>query len=57
VKQFACGSVVPGCSALLEAETEEELIRKAEAHGREAHGLPEGEPKVLELVRANIREA
>jgi predicted small metal-binding protein len=39
MKTLACGDLVPGCPAVVQAETEEEILRIAAKHALEAHGL------------------
>lgn len=56
MKQFACGTVIPGCDARFEAETEAELFRQIGQHAHEAHGLDEIPSEVVERVRQNIVE-
>ena len=54
MKRLACGSVVPDCTVVLEAETDEELMAGVVEHAREAHGMTDIPPEVVERVRANI---
>ena len=56
MKEFACGQVVPGCDAKFQAETEDALLGEVAVHAREAHGMDEVPPGVVEQVRAGIRE-
>ena len=39
MKTLACGDLVPGCPAVVSAETEEEILQIAAQHAVEAHGL------------------
>ena len=39
MKTLACGDLVPGCAAVVTAETEEEILQIAAQHAVEAHGL------------------
>lgn len=57
MKQFACGDVVEGCSAKFEAETEEELFGQIAEHAREAHGIDDVTPELVEQVKAKIVDA
>ena len=56
MKQLACGSVVPGCTAVFRAETEQEILRQVAVHAREDHGMEEIPFEVVEQVRANIED-
>jgi predicted small metal-binding protein len=56
MKQFACGSVVPGCTAQFQAESEDEILGHVATHAREEHGMDEVPAEVVEKVRANIVE-
>jgi predicted small metal-binding protein len=55
MKTLACGDLVPGCPAVVEAETEEEILQIAAQHATEAHGM-EVTPELVEKVKAAIRE-
>ena len=55
MKTFACGAVVPGCTATFTAETEEGILEQVARHAREAHGLPEVPEELVRQVRANLR--
>jgi predicted small metal-binding protein len=55
MKTFACGAVVPGCTAEFAAETEKGLYEQIARHAREEHGLTEGPDDLVRQVRANIR--
>ena len=56
MKEFTCGSVVPGCDARFTGETEEEILAQIPAHAAEAHGMTEIPPKVVEQVKAKIAD-
>jgi predicted small metal-binding protein len=57
MKLFACGVVVPGCTAEFQTESEEELMAQIAEHAREAHGMDSIPPEVVEQVKQNIVEA
>ncbi len=44
-----------GCTHVVRGETEEELLKNAEAHARE-HGIVEVTPELLEQIKANIED-
>ncbi len=57
MKEFACGSVVPGCDAKFTGDTEDEILSQVPAHAAEAHGMSEVPPEVVEQVKANITDS
>ena len=56
-KIIDCNKVNPasGCTHVVRGETEEELLKHAEAHARE-HGIVEVTPELLEQIKANIED-
>ena len=44
------------CTWQGKAETEEELIEVAKAHGREAHGITEVSPELMEQIKTAIKD-
>lgn len=56
-KVIECGKVNPasGCGHVIRAQTEEEALRLATEHAKEAHGL-EPTPELLGQVKANIQD-
>ncbi len=56
-KIIDCNKVNPtsGCTHVVRGETEEELLKNAEAHARE-HGIVEVTPELLEQIKANIAD-
>ncbi len=55
MKTLACGDLVPGCPAVVEAETEEEILRIAARHATAEHDMVVT-PELVEQVKAAIRE-
>ena len=55
MKTFACGAVVPGCTATFAAETEDELLEQVARHAADEHDLPEVPEELVRQVVANIR--
>jgi predicted small metal-binding protein len=60
-RSFACrdDGEFPDCPAVMRGETDEEVIRQALEHGRQAHGMTEEQlrdPQVREGIRSYIRE-
>lgn len=56
MKEFHCGSLVPGCTWTARHEDEAEVIRQAAKHMRETHKLEVGETTV-EAIRSRIDPA
>ena len=54
MKQFSCGSVVPGCIATFRAPDEAGILAQVAAHARADHGMTEVPPAVVDAVRARI---
>jgi len=56
MKEFRCGALVPGCSALFEGESDDEILQQVAAHARDEHGMDEVPPDVVDKVVASISE-
>ncbi|HEX4482683.1 MAG TPA: DUF1059 domain-containing protein [Solirubrobacteraceae bacterium] len=56
MKAFACGAVVPGCTATFTARSDEEILACVAEHALHDHGMSEIPPEVVEQVRANVQE-
>jgi predicted small metal-binding protein len=56
VKQFKCGDVVLGCEWVTRSDDEQELFKEIQAHAREAHGMDEVPPEVVDKIRDVITE-
>jgi predicted small metal-binding protein len=56
VKQFRCGDVVLGCDWVARNEDEAELFEQIQAHAREAHGMDEVPPEVVETIQGVITD-
>jgi predicted small metal-binding protein len=56
MKQFSCGAVVPGCTAVFSAEHEGGIFGQVAEHARIEHGIDEVPPALVEQVRQNIVE-
>lgn len=57
MKRFACGDIVPGCTAAWQAEDEEALLRDVSGHAAEAHGLAHLSPSLVAAVRQRTFES
>jgi predicted small metal-binding protein len=55
MKQFACGDIVPGCTAKYQLATEEEILAAVAEHARDAHGITEVPPEMIAEVQSRIR--
>ena len=56
-KQFRCTDVGnTSCNWSAVAENEDEVLRRAEEHGREAHGIGEVDDKTKQKIRGAIRD-
>ena len=56
MKQFRCGDVVPGCQWVTRNDDEQALFSDIHAHAREAHGMDEVPPEVVDQIRSVITE-
>ena len=56
MKQFRCGDVVLGCEWVTRSEDDEELFVEISSHARDAHGMDEVPPEVVEQIRDVITE-
>jgi predicted small metal-binding protein len=55
-KVLRCGDVVPGCDFKMTGSSEDEVLEKAAAHAKSAHGLDSIPPEVLDKVRGAIHD-
>ena len=55
MKTLACGDLVPGCQAVVVAETDEEILQIAAQHAVEAHGMTVDD-ELVAAVKGAIRE-
>lgn len=56
MKKIACGDLVPGCGYEARANTEAQLLEKVSSHVRSAHPEIELTPRMVEAVKAKVRE-
>ena len=56
MKQFKCGDVVLGCKWVARSEDEEELFEAIHSHARDAHGMDEVPPEVVDQIHNVITE-
>jgi len=55
-KTLRCRDVGVDCNAVIQAETEEELMRKVAEHAKTVHGMTEISPDMAAKVKAAIKE-
>jgi predicted small metal-binding protein len=55
MKTLACGDLVPGCPAVVTAETEDEILQIAAQHAVGAHGLSVDDG-LVSAVKGAIRD-
>jgi predicted small metal-binding protein len=56
MKEFKCGTIVPGCPTVFEGESESEILDQIGDHARDEHGMNDVPPEVVDQIRANITE-
>jgi predicted small metal-binding protein len=57
MKQFECGTLVPGCTWHTQAEEDAEVVRRAADHLRTAHGESEVRPDMIERIKERVHDA
>lgn len=57
MKQFFCGDVVPGCDKVFAFDDVDELLSDVAVHAREAHGMTDIPPDVVDDVRRKAHRA
>ena len=56
MKQFKCGDVVPGCSTVFVAQSDQEILEHVEVHARDEHGMDTVPPEVRGTIVSLISE-
>jgi len=56
-KELHCGDVMTGCKHVISGDNEEEVMRQAAEHAREAHGVEKIDEETAKQVKAAIRDA
>jgi predicted small metal-binding protein len=56
MKEFKCGVLVPGCDAAFQGESEDAILEEIAAHARDAHGMDEVPPEVVDKILASMSE-
>jgi predicted small metal-binding protein len=52
--KLSCGDAMPGCSARFEDESRDRILEQVSVHAREAHGVTDVTPEMLQAIGANI---
>lgn len=52
--KLECNKLFEGCPGVVEGQTTDEVLTKAAAHAKEAHGLETLDPATVEAVKAAI---
>jgi predicted small metal-binding protein len=55
MKTFACGDVIPGCSASFSAPSEGGILAQVAGHAAADHGVTDITPELIQAVRQAIR--
>jgi len=53
-KQLKCGDLMPGCDFVATGATEAEVLEKAAAHAKTAHGLQQVTPELAASLSPSI---
>ncbi|MGH3116482.1 MAG: DUF1059 domain-containing protein [Gaiellales bacterium] len=56
-KELICSDVGFDCDAVVQADSEEEVMAQAATHAREVHGLQQIDDQTAERIRAQIHDA
>ena len=56
MKQFKCGDVVLGCEWVTRRDDDQELFAEIRSHARDAHGMDEVPPEVVDAINNVITE-
>ena len=56
MKQYQCGTLVPGCTWHTEADEEAEVVRRAAEHLRSAHGEDMVRPDMISRIKERIHD-
>ncbi|MBX0299162.1 DUF1059 domain-containing protein [Cryobacterium sp. 1639] len=54
MKSFACGDVVPGCTASWVSSTDDEILVLVAQHASAAHGIETVTPELVESITDRI---
>ncbi|WP_130179396.1 DUF1059 domain-containing protein [Cryobacterium sp. SO1] len=54
MKSFACGDVVPGCTASWVSSTDDEILVLVARHASKVHGLDSVSPEMVQSITDRI---
>lgn len=57
MRQFECGTVVPGCDGVVSGDTDDEVLTAAAEHARQVHGMTEVPDEVAAAILAGTHDA
>jgi len=57
MKEFRCRDVGFDCSGVIRADSDEETLKQAAEHARQAHGVAELDDGTVQTIRSKIRQA
>lgn len=55
MKQFSCGDVVPGCSAVFQGASDDDILQQVARHAHDDHQIVDVPPELVDAVRNKIR--
>jgi predicted small metal-binding protein len=56
MKQFECGTLVPGCHWHTQAEESAEVVRRAAEHLRNVHGETLVRPDMIDRIKQRVHD-
>lgn len=56
MKEFSCGAVVPGCSAVFHAADDDGILAQVATHARDDHGMDAVPAELVDQVRSHITQ-
>jgi predicted small metal-binding protein len=57
MREFQCGTLVPGCEWEVHADDDAEIVKRAVEHLKQAHGESIIRENMVENIKARIRES
>jgi predicted small metal-binding protein len=55
MKEFSCDAVVPGCTAVFQAHSDEDILVQVASHAFDDHKMTDVPPTLVTEVRRHIR--
>jgi predicted small metal-binding protein len=55
-KLLRCGDVIPGCPAIIEGATEQEVMTEMAEHAKYEHAMPELSPEFQRTILAAMQD-